>query len=91
METKNVVMETKNVVMETKIVHQKLFRMGKYLILHLDIDGLVQERCNSIAIALELQLSCTNSWICFDCFVCAYMAIVFDSRYFWNFLHFGIL
>ena len=27
------------------------------------IDGLVQERCNSIANALELQLSCTNSSI----------------------------
>ena len=26
----------------------------------LDIDGLVQERCNSIANALELHLSCTN-------------------------------
>ena len=25
------------------------------------IDGLVQERCNSIANALELRLSCTNS------------------------------
>ena len=24
------------------------------------IDGLVQERCNSIANALELRLSCTN-------------------------------
>ena len=24
------------------------------------IDGLVQEKCNSIAIALELRLSCTN-------------------------------
>ena len=24
------------------------------------IDGLVQERCNSIAVALELHLSCTN-------------------------------
>ena len=27
------------------------------------IDGLVQERCNSIANALELHLSCTNPWI----------------------------
>ena len=26
------------------------------------IDGLVQERCNSIANALELHLSCTNHW-----------------------------
>ena len=26
----------------------------------LKIDGLVQERCNSIAKALELHLSCTN-------------------------------
>ena len=28
-----------------------------------DIDGLVQERRNSIANALELHLSCTNPWI----------------------------
>ena len=28
-----------------------------------DIDGLVQERRNSIANALELRLSCTNPWI----------------------------
>ena len=28
-----------------------------------DIDGLVQERCNSIANALELHLSCTNPLI----------------------------
>ena len=27
------------------------------------IDGLVQERCNSIADALELHLSCTEPWI----------------------------
>ena len=27
------------------------------------IDGLVQERRNSIANALELRLSCTNPWI----------------------------
>ena len=29
-----------------------------------DIDGLVQERCNSIANALELHVSCTNPLIC---------------------------
>ena len=29
-------------------------------ILYLDIDGLVQERYNSIANALELQIFCTN-------------------------------
>ena len=29
-----------------------------------DVDGLVQERRNSIANALELRLSCTNSSIC---------------------------
>ena len=29
-----------------------------------DIDGLVQERCKSIAAALELCLSCTNLSIC---------------------------
>ena len=30
---------------------------------HLSIDGLVQERCNSIANALELHLSCTKPLI----------------------------
>ena len=30
---------------------------------HVNINGLVQERCNSIANALELQLSCTNPLI----------------------------
>ena len=29
-----------------------------------DIDGLVQERCNSSALAMELHLSCTNPSIC---------------------------
>ena len=28
------------------------------------IDVLVQERCNSSALAMELTLSCTNLWIC---------------------------
>ena len=28
----------------------------------LHIDGLVQERCNSSALAMELHLSCTNPW-----------------------------
>ena len=28
------------------------------------IDGLVQERCNSSALAMELRLSCTNPSIC---------------------------
>ena len=32
----------------------------------LDIDGLVQERCNSIVNALELHLSCTNPSICYQ-------------------------
>ena len=31
---------------------------------YLHLDGLVQERCNSIANALELRLSCTNPSIC---------------------------
>ena len=29
-----------------------------------DIDGLVQERCNSCALAMELGLSCINPSIC---------------------------
>ena len=35
---------------------------------HGHLDGLIQERCNSIANALELHLSCTNPSIC-DAFV----------------------
>ena len=31
---------------------------------HYHIDGLVQERCNSIGNALELRFSCTNPLIC---------------------------
>ena len=38
-------------------------------ILHLDLYGLVWERCNSIANALELHFSCTNSLICFIIFI----------------------
>ena len=54
-----------------------LIFMGVYLPggCHNYIDGLVQERCNSIAYALELCITCTNpsvsllqqSWICFIC------------------------
>ena len=29
-----------------------------------NFNGLVQERCNSSALAMELQLSCTNPSIC---------------------------
>ena len=36
------------------------YRTALYMIFH--IDGLVRERCNSIANALELHLSCTNPW-----------------------------
>ena len=32
----------------------------------LHIDGLVQEKCNSIANALELHLSCTNPSISYN-------------------------
>ena len=37
-----------------------------YLLEH--IDGLVQERCNSSALAMELRLSCTNPLIGMLCF-----------------------
>ena len=39
-----------------------MMRMDYYrlLIYHSHIDGLVQERCNSNALAMELLLSCTN-------------------------------
>ena len=33
------------------------------------IDGLVQERCNSIANALELRLSCTNRLRCYPVYL----------------------
>ena len=36
----------------------------QYIHLHAHIDGLVQERRNSTANALELCLSCTNPSIC---------------------------
>ena len=39
------------------------------------IDGLVQERRNSIANALELRLSCTNPSICGILQVCPTMAV----------------
>ena len=35
------------------------------MIQNANIDGLVQERCNSSALAMELHLSCTNPLICF--------------------------
>ena len=31
---------------------------------YLHVDGLVQERCNSSALAMELRLSCTNPSMC---------------------------
>ena len=34
------------------------------------IDGLVQERCNSSALAIELRLSCTNASISWKAIVC---------------------
>ena len=42
---------------ETKHNFHQILMEKKYLF---HIDGLVQERCNSIAKALELHLSCTN-------------------------------
>ena len=35
-------------------------------LLDYDVDGLTQERCNSIAKALELHLSCTNPLMCWE-------------------------
>ena len=35
-----------------------------HIYIYIYVDGLVQERCNSIAKALELHLSCTNPSIC---------------------------
>ena len=39
--------------------------MQFYILYH--IDGLMQERCNYIANALELRVSCTNPSICYIC------------------------
>ena len=36
----------------------------KYIYIYIYLDGLVQERRNSIANALELRLSCTNPSLC---------------------------
>ena len=41
-------------------LNENVFQME----VHWNIDGLVQERSNSIANALELRLSCTNLSIC---------------------------
>ena len=43
-----------------KYHHDDSFFGSCYLWDHYHLDGLVQERCNSIANALELRLSCTN-------------------------------
>ena len=47
---------------------QLIFIMGIPILVrrHLYINGLMQERCNSIAIALELHLSCTNPSLYWD-------------------------
>ena len=55
------------------------------------ISGLVQERHNSIANALELHLSCTNPWICAEpgcCTLCVNIASgnTWMSRFdYWSF------
>ena len=60
------------------------------------IDGLVQERCNSIANALELSLSCTNPLICVTWFqwvkpklgYILYFAQNNSAKFFFNFVSF---
>ena len=42
-------------------------KLRKYIYTH----GLVQQRCNSSALAMELRLSCTNPMIC----VCNYVTL----------------
>ena len=51
-------------LLATGSVAEKLSWFIRHLSDGLYIDGLVQERCNSIANALELRLSSTNPWIC---------------------------
>ena len=53
----------------------KMCNTAKYIVAH--IDGLVQERCNSIANTLELRLSCTNPSICTCPFV--FLDVFFPS------------
>ena len=51
----------------TEILHNTenvIFVKVKFWVDRLYIDGLVQERCNSSALAMELRLSCINPLIC---------------------------
>ena len=51
---------TKKDIVEVKINLWMVYQTENYLWIY-HIDGLVQERCNSIANTLELCLSCTNT------------------------------
>ena len=50
-------------IFKTLLSKKNLLCWNRWLVKH-HIDGLVQERCNSIANTLELRLSCTNPLIC---------------------------
>ena len=55
---------------------------GFYHKIHHNIDGLVQERRNSSALAMELRLSCTNP-LTFGLMIHAY-ALIFGPRKIWQ-------
>ena len=59
---------TKKIVYHFDIISKSHESFLAFLVLHdgmnYHIDGLVQERCNSIANTLHLSLSCTNPSIC---------------------------
>ena len=57
-------------------------------ILDAKIDGLVQERHNPIANALELRLSCTKPSIWESCYIDAILKTPFDKHYYMSWLMF---
>ena len=50
------------------------------LSLYPNIDGLVQERRNSSALAMDLCLSCTNPWI-YNCWPYIFFGFQFPKKY----------
>ena len=46
--------------------HRTRIKLASHQVKKDHLDGLVQERCNSIANAVELRLSCTNPFIWYD-------------------------
>ena len=53
---------TEEIYEQIKQISYKMYMVSMWFV----IDGLVQERCNSIANALELRFSCTITLLCCD-------------------------